>query len=273
MKIRAALLLLIAVATARAAAATHGSVSVLYAGSLVTPMQGPIKAALAASDIDFQGEPGGSKELAHFIAAGLRNPDIFISVDPKLVSGLGAKVERAVTFAGTSLGIGWSEKSKYAPLFAQVANGKESILAALATPNLRIARTDPRIDPKGAFTVEAMKSLAGTDGEARLLGGAENPAQTFPEENLLVRIETGAADIGFLYRTEAIARHLKFVALPGAASMRDRITYTVARMRNAPHPAQADAFMEYLLTQGGKPILERAGVEYLRQPRTLVMEK
>lgn len=273
MKIAMLLSLLFAAIALRASAATEATVSVLYAGSLVTPMQGPIKSALAAQSIDFQGEPGGSKELAHLISAGLRTPDIFISVDPRLVLGLGTKIESAFNFASTSLGIGWSASSKYAPLFARVAAGKEPMLTALETPGLRIARTDPRVDPKGAYTVDAMNFLARPSGEQRILGSDENPAQTFPEENLLVRLETGAADVGFIYRTEAIARRLQFLPLPGAASMSDTITYTIARLRNAPHPAQADEFMGFLMAKRGKSILEKAGIEYFARPRRLVLRK
>ncbi len=245
-------------------------VSVLYAGSLVTPMEGPIKAALATRGTDFQGQGGGSKMLAHLIAAGAKNPDVFISVDPSLIAELGTKVARATTFATTSLGIGWSSNSKYASLFAQVAAGKKRILDALSTPNLRIGRTDPQLDPKGNYTVEAMTLLAGADGAKRILGDPENQAQIFPEEDLLARIDTGQADVGFFYRTEAIARNLHFVALPGKAAMNEQITYTIAVMRDAPHLDQASSFEEFVLTGDGKAILEQGGLEYLETPVQVV---
>jgi molybdate/tungstate transport system substrate-binding protein len=251
------------------AAQTAGTVSVLYAGSLVTPMEGPIKSALAAEGIDFQGQGAGSKMLANLIAAGAKTPDAFISVDPTLITGLGSKVAHAATFAGTSLGIGWSNQSKYASVFAEVAAGKKPILDALATPGLSIGRTDPRIDPKGVYTLEAMTILAGADGEKRILGNDENPAQTFPEEDLLARIETGQADVGFFYRTEAVARGLAFAPLPGAAALSDKITYTLAVMKDAPHPAQAKAFEDFILTGPGKQILQKAGLLYLSAPRVL----
>ena len=240
-----------------AVAQTAGTVSVLYAGSLVTPMEGPIKSALAAEGIDFQGQGAGSKMLANLIAAGAKNPDVFISVDPMLVTGLGSKVARASTFAGTSLGIGWSSRAKYASAFAEIAAGKKSVLVALATPGLTIGRTDPRIDPKGVYTVEAMKILAGADGEKRILGDDENPAQTFPEEDLLARIETGQADVGFFYKTEAVARGLEFAPLPGAAAMSAKITYTLAIMKNAQHPVQAKLFQDFILRGPGKQICKR----------------
>jgi molybdate/tungstate transport system substrate-binding protein len=233
-------------------------------------MEGPIKAALAQQGIDFQGQGAGSKMLANLIAAGTKNPDIFISVDPKLVTGLGAKVAHATTFAGTSLGIGWSDRSRQAALFAGVAAGKTPIVAALSTPGLAIGRTDPKLDPKGVYTIQAMTILAGASGAQRILGDPENDAQIFPEEDLLARIDTGQADVGFFYKTEAVARGLHFVPLPGKASMSDKITYTIARLRDAPHPAQAAAFEQFILSGQGKTILQSAGIEYLANPIVVV---
>ncbi len=248
-------------------------VSVLYAGSLVTPMEGPIKAALASQGVDFQGQGGGSKMLANLIASGAKNPDAFVSVDPKLVIGLGSKVTHATTFATTSLGIGWADTSRRAALFASVRAGKTSVLDALETSGLSIGRTDPKLDPKGVYTVDAMILLAGADGEKRILGAPENDAQIFPEEDLLARIDTGQADVGFFYRTEAVARGLHFVALPGAAAMSDKITYTLAVLRAAPHPAAAAEFERFVLTGQGKTILEKAGIRYLKAPRTVISER
>ncbi len=253
-----------------ALAQTLKPVSVLYAGSLVTIMEGPIKASLATDGIDFQGQGAGSKTLAHLIAAGVKTPDVFISVDPKLVLGLGAKVASASTFGATSLGIGWSDSSKYAQLFADVAAGKKTVLQALQTQGLTIGRTDPRLDPKGVYTVTAVTLLAGAKGEKSILGDDENDAQIFPEEDLLSRIDTGQADVGFFYKTEAVARGLHFVPLPGAASMSDKITYTLAILKDAPHPDQAKAFAQFILRGKGKGFLYEAGIEYLPTPQVIV---
>jgi molybdate/tungstate transport system substrate-binding protein len=240
-----------------------GVVSVLYAGSLVTPMEGPIKAALHERGIEFEGEPGGSKELANLIAAGIRSPDVFISVNPALIKNLGDRVASATTFAGTSLGIAWAPNSKYAALFEGVANGATPLERALETPGLRIGRTDPQLDPKGVYTVEGMTMWLGASGELRILGADENPSQIFPEQDLLARVDTGQAGVGFFYRTEAIARGYTFVPLPGAAALTDRITYTLAIMKAAPHPQAARAFADFVLTGPGRAIFEHAGLTYL----------
>ncbi len=229
-------------------------------------MEGPVKAALHERGIDFQGEPGGSKELANLILAGVRSPDVFISVNPKLVTGLGDRVASATTFAGTSLGIAWAPNSKYAALFESVAAATTPLQRALETPGLRIGRTDPQLDPKGVYTIEGMTIWLGRDGERRILGEDENPSQIFPEEDLLARIDTGQADVGFFYRTEAIARSYRFVQLPGAGALTDRITYTLAVMKHASHPAAAATFAAIILTGQGRTILEHAGLTYLTGP-------
>ena len=240
-----------------------GTVSVLYAGSLVTAMEGPVKNALLQAHLVFEGQPGGSKALAHLIVAGVRTPDVFISVDPRIVASLGARVASATTFAGTSLGIAWAPTSKYAALFNAVADGTTPLQRALETPGLRIGRTDPQLDPKGAYTLQAVTMWLGSAEERQILGDDQNPAQIFPEEDLLARVDTGQADVGFFYRTEAIARGYRFLPLPGKAALTDRITYTLAVMRAAPHPQEAKAFAQFILTGPGRAILERAGLTYL----------
>jgi molybdate/tungstate transport system substrate-binding protein len=139
----------------------------------------------------------------------------------------------------------------------------------LTTPGLTIGRTDPRLDPKGAYTIAAMTMLAGAEAERRILGADQNPAQTFPEEDLLVRIETGQADVGFFYEVEAKARGLNFLALPGAASMSDKVTYTLAVMQHAPHPATAATVRTFFLTGEGRRILTQAGLTYFAIPKAL----
>jgi molybdate/tungstate transport system substrate-binding protein len=239
------------------------TVDVLYAGSLVTPMEGPVKTALAARGIAFAGEPGGSKQLANLILAGAANPDVFICVDPRLIARLATRVAWSEVFAGTSLGIAWSPQSRYAALFDRVAAGTMPLARALQTPGVRIGRTDPRLDPKGAYTIEGVRLWLGSDEERKLLGADENPAQIFPEEVLLARIETGEIDAGFFYRTEAVARGYRFVPLPGRAALTERIAFALAVMKDAPHPRAAKAFADFVLTGPGRAILERAGLTYI----------
>jgi len=237
-------------------AASRAPVSVLYAGSLVTPMEGVIKTAIAAAGIAFDGEPGGSKKLANYIRDGVRSPDVFISVDRALVAGLGHRVLRATTFANTTLGVGWSDTSRFAIELKQTDSVRVRYILSL--PGFKLGRTDPQLDPKGAYTVEALDTIGG----AALLGPTGNAAQVFPEEDLLARVDTGEIDAGVFYQTEAVARGLHFVPFPGKAAMSDKIGYTLAVMRGAPHPAQAAAFERFILTGPGRTLLTQAGLHY-----------
>ena len=233
-------------------------------------MEGPIKTALAANGIDFQGQGAGSKMLANLISAGTKTPDIFISVDPKLVLGLGAKVASATTFAGTSLGIGWSNNSKTRRCSRASPPEKRRCCKHCKHPASSSAAPIRNSIRRASYTIQAMTMLAGAAGEKAILGEDQNTAQIFPEEDLLARIDTGQADVGFFYKTEAVARDLHFVPLPGAASLSDKITYTLAVMNNAPHPDQAKAFAAFILTGDGKSILQKAGIEYLAAPKSIV---
>lgn len=248
-----------------AAATPPGLVTVLYAGSLVTPMEGPVKNALRDRGIDFQGEPGGSKALAHLIASGVRSPDAFIYVDPKLVTGFRDKVAAAVPFATTTLGIAWAPASKHAAVFERVAAGSVPLERALATPGLRIGRTDPQLDPKGFFTIAATTAWLGAQREHAILGADDNPAQIFPEQDLLARVDTGQADVGFFYRTEAVARGYHFIQIPGETRFSNGITYVLAIMKGAKHQTEVHAFADFILNGPGREILERAGLDYLPQ--------
>lgn len=224
-------------------------------------MEGPIAQGLRDAGIQLAGEPGGSKKLANLIESGVRSPDVFISADPTIVTGLGTMVASSTIFARTSLGIAWSQKSRYRDLFAGVAAGRVPLLQALSTPGLRIGRTDPMLDPKGVFTVDALKAIAGAEYERRILGDDENPSQIFPEEDLLARVETGEIDVGFFYRTEAVTRGYPYVAFPPSPA--SQVSYALAIMKTAPHPEAARAFEKFMLEGEGRKILEHAGLEYV----------
>lgn len=256
-----ALLVVLTLIGASPPPAASGVVDVLYAASLVTPMEGPVAEGLRTAGMQLNGEPGGSKKLANLIESGVRAPDVFISSDPTIIAGLGPDVSSSTIFARTSLGIAWSPKSRHRDLLASVAAGRVPLLQALSTPGLRIGRTDPMLDPKGVFTVNALKEIAGSKIERQLLGEDENPSQIFPEEDLLARVETGEIDVGFFYHTEAISRGYRYVAMPESPA--SRISYALAIMHNAPHEEAARTFATFILQGEGRTILERAGLEYV----------
>lgn len=247
-----------------------GSVSVAYAGSLVATMEGPLKPVLRRqTGLEFSGEAKGSRALTNLIAAGLRTPDVFVSADPSLVVSLDRErrlVLGYAVFGSARMVVAYSQRSPRRALFEQAAAGKLSILDVLANPAVRVGRTDPQLDPKGARTIRVLQLLGSHYHDAAKARMIEQKAETFPEEDLAVRVESGELDAGFFYSTEIPGRDLHAVELPGDTNLSHDIAYALAVMRNAPHPQAAKVFAQFVLRGGGKALLEKAGLQYFRHP-------
>ena len=269
-------------------------VDVVYAGSLVSAMDHDVGPAfMQRCACAFHGEGKGSVALAKLIAGGLRHPDVFISADPALLDGLmggHAPAVRGYTIFGSArMMIGYSRTSRAHTLIERIAAGKAPLAALFRVPGLRIGRTDPRLDPKGYRTLVAMQLAARHFHDPvfeTALGAPENTEQIFPEETLLVRLESGDLDVAFLYSTEAASRSIPALELPddvnlghpafapvyrtahvrleGRTITGAPIAYAIATLSDAAHPAQAAAFVRFVLQGPGRRILERSGLFYTR---------
>ena len=243
-----------------------GTVSVAYAGSLVRVMEGPLAASLREhTGLQFSGEGKGSKALAHLITAGLRTPDVFISADPALVHGIAP----CIVFGSARMEIAFSDKSPQRALLQEALQQHRSILDVLADPRVRIGRTDPAVDPKGARTLTALQLLGRHFENAALARSVVAKSEMFPEEDLAVRVESGEVDAGFFYSTETPGRGLNVIELPADSNLSTDITYAIAQLPDAPHPAAAAQFVQFVLTGPGKAILENAGMEFFEHPRRI----
>jgi len=249
------------------AARADATVSVDYAGSLVATMEGPIaRAFLAERGIRFEGEGKGSKAIANLIAAGLRTPDVFISADPKLLAPLRSSelISTYAVLGSARMVIAFSSGSPHAALLSEAARGSRSILDVLAAPALRVGRTDPALDPKGVRTIHALRLLGAQSHRSNEAERVLRQSQTFPEEDLAVRVESGELDAGFFYSTETVPMRLKTIELPARANLSNEIVYAIATLTNAPHPQAARAFVDFLLRGSGRGILEHAGLRMFR---------
>jgi molybdate/tungstate transport system substrate-binding protein len=246
--------------------ASGGPVSVLYAGSMVNVMEHGVGPAFdSATGYRFQGVAAGSVALANQIKSKLRRADIFISAVPTVNSLLmgqanGDWVRWYTGFASAPLVIGYNPASRF-------AQGLKSSAwyGVMARPGFRLGRTDPRLDPKGALTIEFMKKASRyyhqPDLVANVLGPDDNPSQVFPEETLIGRLETGQLDAGFFYSMEAAQAHIPYITLPAAIALGAEFTITV--VRDAPNVAGAVEFVEFLLGPQGKTILTQSGLTVL----------
>jgi molybdate/tungstate transport system substrate-binding protein len=248
-------------------AATAETVSVLYAGSLVNLMERGIGAAFDKATGDtFQGFAGGSNGLANQIKGQLRRGDVFISANPRVNDDLtgaanGAWVSWYVTFAQSPLVIGYNPSSRFA---ADLKN--KPWYEVLQEPGIKIGRTDPKLDPKGALTVQLLdraEQIYKLPGIARkVLGLPDNPDQVRPEENLVGRLQSGQIDVGFFYSTETA--DLKIPAIPLPAEVALSALYTVTVLRNAASPDGAIRFVGFLLGSPGRAVMQEHGLDTVK---------
>jgi molybdate/tungstate transport system substrate-binding protein len=251
------------IATGVPLARAAGTVNVLYAGSLVNLMEHGIGPAFEqATGRSFRGFAGGSKELANQIKGRLRPGDVFISANPKVDAALmgsknGSWVTWYVSFAESPFVIGYGPASRFAADFRT-----KPWYEVLAEPGIRIGRTDPTLDPKGALTVQLMAAaerLYHRPGLAeQVLGAPDNPSQVLPEETLVGRMQSGQLDAGFFYSTEVTDARLPSVAV--SAAIAPKAVYTVTILRGAPDAASAHRFVAFLLGQRGRQILAAHGL-------------
>jgi molybdate/tungstate transport system substrate-binding protein len=242
---------------------TAETVNVLYAGSLVNLMEKDFGPSFQKATRDtFQGFAGGSNALANQIKGKLRQGDVFISANPNVDSGLmgpanGSWVSWYVSFAESPLMIGYNASSRFAADFKT-----KPWYEVLTEPGIRIGRTDPKLDPKGALTLQLMTSAEQFYKRPGLgqqvLGAPDNPTQVLPEETLVGRIQSGQLDAGFFYSTEITDAKFPSVAVP--AEIAPKAVYTVTILRDAPHAAGARRFVAFLLGSQGKRILEQHGL-------------
>lgn len=244
-----------------------GTVSVLYAGSLVDVMEQQIGPAFSkATGYGYEGFGAGSKAVAAEIKGRLKQGDVFISASPAvnntlMGAGNGAWVTWYGEFASSPLVIGYDPHSRFASAFRT-----KRWWNVLQSKGFLLGRTDPAIDPKGQLTVqflhrvELAKHLPGL--ETRILGSVENASQIFPEETLLGRLQAGQLDAGFFYSIEAQAAHLPTVNPPLGSHYSAR--YTITILNNAPNPAGALAFVKYLLGPQGTGILKQDGFRLVK---------
>jgi molybdate/tungstate transport system substrate-binding protein len=251
---------------AQARAADEDTVKVLYAGSLVNLMERSVGPAFEKeTSLRFQGYAAGSNKIANEIKGKLRRGDVFISASPKVNASLmgtsnGNHISWFVNFAESPLMIGYNPQSRFANEF-KTKRWDE----VLQQPGIRIGRTDPALDPKGAFTLELMRKAAELYHEPDLvqktLGAPENPAQVLPEETLVGRLQSGQLDAGFFYSTET--SDLNIPAVSPAPELEVKAGYTLTILGDAPNPKGAVRFVEFLLSDKGRQLLKQHGVEII----------
>jgi len=248
----------LATAAPAAGAASAGTVSALFAGSLLNYMEHDLGPAFQkASGYGYQGFGGGSTEVASQIRGGVRQGDVFISAAAaadKTLEGTanGNWVSWYTTFAASPLMLAYNPSSNVG---RQLAQGKPWY-RVLAEPGVLVGRTDPKLDPKGVLTVEAVTNAARKLHDAALTTALAG-FPVYPETALVGRLQSGQLEAGFFYAVEAASAKLTTVSLAPAYKYAQ---YNVTILNRAPNPRGAAALVRYLLAAQRIPRLRSSGL-------------
>ncbi|MFD1648078.1 extracellular solute-binding protein [Haloarchaeobius litoreus] len=192
------------------------AVSVLAAGSLNDALENGLRERV---DQRVTVESHGSARVARLVAEGQKDPDIVAVADVALFEST-LRPDWYAEFATNSLVLAYDADSQGGRRVA--AAGTDGWWQPLLDGDVSLGRTDPDLDPLGYRTLFALE-LANDhyDTETDLRAAIPDPAQLYPETQLVSQFETGAIDAAFTYRSMAVDRGYAFLDLPAAIDLGD----------------------------------------------------
>ncbi len=142
--------------------------------------------------------------------------------------------------------------------------GKVASLQDLAKQGVKVVIEQPSV-PAGNYSRQALNKMSadstfGSDFAEKVLNNVVS--QETDVKAVLSRIQLGEADAGMLYVSDAASAQpgaIRTIAIPDQYNV--IADYPVAVVRNAPNPAGARAFVQYLLNpNGGQAVLQKYGL-------------
>jgi molybdate transport system substrate-binding protein len=132
-------------------------------------------------------------------------------------------------------------------------------LADLARPGIKLVLAAEGV-PAGDYARVVLANLESTEGagfkDKVLANVVSNEANV---HDVREKVEMGEADAGIVYLSDTvISPDLKKLEIPAAANVKTE--YFIAPLKNAPQPALAKAFVDFLLSHQGQAILLRWGL-------------
>jgi molybdate transport system substrate-binding protein len=125
----------------------------------------------------------------------------------------------------------------------------------LTEPGVKIAIGDPEV-PIGAYTRETLDRLPSSESKAIL----DNVASEEPDVlGIAAKINQGAVDAGFVYRSDVDASNGKIKGIELPAKLEPDVAYGAAMVTDAEEPDEAKEFVDGLLSDEGQRALKDNG--------------
>ncbi len=275
-----------------ARAADEDALVVFNAGSLARPIRAALDTFAAREGVRPEQESAGSLETARKLTELGKIPDLIALADAEVFPGylMPAQLDGYVEFARNRMVIAYSDRSRFAQEM-----GPATWWSVMLRAGVETGRSDPQLDPNGYRTLLVWQLAERFYGEPRLAQRLEaaSPARNMrpKEADLIGLLQAGELDYIWSYESIARAIGLRYVKLPPAidlsapdfaatyalASVRVRgaragdtvtfrgapIVYAFGVPRDAPHPRTAARFAAFLVSDEGRAILRREGLDAL----------
>ncbi len=183
----------------------------------------------------------GSDELAAQIRRGVK-PDVFAAANTALPEALAREglLDRPAVFATNEL------------ILAVPEDGAVRSLEEAARPGVDVVIGSESV-PVGAYTRKALARLP----EAVERGVLRNVRSEEPDvKGVVGKLARGAADAGFVYRSDATSADVRAIDLPAAAQ--PEVAYGAGVVRGAEEPALARRYLAGLIRGACADALRRA---------------
>lgn len=268
---------------------------VFNAGSLARPMRAALDTFAAREGVRGEQESAGSLETARKLTELGKRPDLVALADAEVFPNylVPGHLDGYVEFARNRMVLAYTDRSRFADEFSP-----DTWWRILLRPGVETGRSDPQLDPNGYRTMlvwQLAEQHYGEPGLAARLEAASPARNVRPKEaDLIGLLQAGEFDYIWSYESIARALGLRFVVLPAAIDLSasdsattyssavvtvrgaragDSVTFRGAPIvyafgvpRDAPHPRLAARFAAFLLSDEGRAILRREGLDALEVP-------
>ncbi len=265
------------------------------AGTLSAPFKA-INTAFqqANSNLTLQAQFGGSVNMAKKITELHQPADILAVADYNVIpqqlyshNGSTAYANWYAGFVANAITFVYTDKSKGA---SQI--NSDNWYKILAEPGVQIGRSNPDTDPSGYQTLQMLQlaeSYYHQPGLAQaILKNAPTTNMRDTETELIAALESGQIDYLAIYRSDALQHHFKYLQLPPQIDLSDAslaadyakvsvqtkngnlqakpIIYAVTVPSNAPHPQQAEQWVQFLFSSQGQAVMKQYGFVVINPP-------
>lgn len=223
----------------------RGTLTISVAASLQDSMKEVEAAYQREHSVEFRNNFGGSGTLAREIEEGAP-VDAFISAGAKPMDQLqseGLLVQGSrVDLLGNSL-----------VLIAPSGSGLKGFEGLAAKQVRTIALGDPASVPAGQYGKQTLEALHLFQRlQSKIVLGKD-------VRQVLTYVETGDADAGLVYATDAATSHRVQVVAVAPENLHDPIVYPIAEVKRSRDETAVSSFVEFLRSPTARAIFERHG--------------